>query len=397
MSDPRKNFKDLGEGTLRRIDWQELFPVLFLFRAFREAFGMRLMGLALLGIVLLFALDICYVGIIFGEEATEVLSKITETAEDTYSQRIKISPQTTMSSLTIPWKITTYASQAMWNVIMPTNETLTWEKRSLIAVWFFGVFLTMSILGGAMARIAAVKLARGGNESLLRAFRFVWQHLKSFYGALALIVAGILCCYLPILVNYYLLDVPYLNYLAAGGFFITLLFGLAAALLAIPLITGWNLLLAAVVVDRADMFDAVSRTFSYVYQRIFHYAFYTAAAIGLGALGFIAMQIVVALSLEFTLRYAESELAYYARNGSLFYLLITNGMATTTWSLQTQIVAWWITLFQLLPMAYALSFFWTASVAIYLLLRRGLDGTPLETIVAATSEEEKPFSIIERA
>ena len=50
------------------------------------------------------------------------------------------------------------------------------------------------------------------------------------------------------------------------------------AILAIGIVAGWPLMVAAVGVERGDSFQAISTAFSYLYQRPLHYAFYAVVA-----------------------------------------------------------------------------------------------------------------------
>jgi ABC-type antimicrobial peptide transport system permease subunit len=60
---------------------------------------------------------------------------------------------------------------------------------------------------------------------------------------------------------------------------LVLLGAVVLAILAIGVVAGWPLMVAAVGVERGDSFQAISTSFSYLYQRPLHYAFYSLVAL----------------------------------------------------------------------------------------------------------------------
>ncbi len=68
----------------------------------------------------------------------------------------------------------------------------------------------------------------------------------------------------------------------AGGFVMTIL--LAGVLL------GWPLMWATISVEGTDSFDALNRTYSYVFQRPLRYLFYVIVAAAIGWLGWVVVE-----------------------------------------------------------------------------------------------------------
>src|SRR6185369_4207831 len=71
---------------------------------------------------------------------------------------------------------------------------------------------------------------------------------------------------------------------------VVLLCGLFIAILLVGLLFGWPLMWPTVSTEGTDSFDALSRSYSYTYQRPVHYLFYAAVA---GVLGMLAWIVVV--------------------------------------------------------------------------------------------------------
>src|SRR6185369_4907674 len=71
---------------------------------------------------------------------------------------------------------------------------------------------------------------------------------------------------------------------------VVLLCGLFIAILLVGLLFGWPLMWPTVSAEGTDSFDALSRSYSYTYQRPVHYLFYASVA---GILGMLAWIVVV--------------------------------------------------------------------------------------------------------
>jgi len=126
----------------------------------------------------------------------------------------------------------------------------------------------MSIAGGAICRITALQFARGEKPGLTEALRFSAKKFTSFFSApLApvgiVIFIGVFIFLLGLVGN-----IPRVGGLIMGIFmFMALIAGASIAVVLIGTIAGFNLMFPAVAFDGSDCFDAISRSFSYVYSK----------------------------------------------------------------------------------------------------------------------------------
>ena len=142
-----------------------------------------------------------------------------------------------------------------------------------------------------------------------------------------------------------------------------LLFGLAA---------GWPLLLASVASEAEDLLDALSRSFSYLNQRLGKFALCVVLAWVVGIPALVAIDL---------LAWAVTELAAWgvglsAPASSLAGLVAT---ATGDGSPVQPASVWpffWRGVVALLVRSWIYAYFWTAAAFIYLRLRHDVDGTP---------------------
>ena len=345
--------KDIGEGTIRRIDWTELTPVVLLLRVFNVALGLRILALALIGFWLTlqlgFLLGIPLQGHLVGPNAVHIhperLIGLPSPSDGPY-------PDVATNMPVAVW-------QVFYGVLYPYFQDSIFRlsillERPALLFWLPGFVLIWALCGGMICRIVAVRLTVDESESIGNLLLFFRKRGIGFVSSLIILSLGILCCFLPIKLAYWLAAVPGLKYVVAVLLPIPLLFAFFTVLLTLGLAAGWMLLFAAVSVDGSDGVDAISRMFSYIFQRPLHCLFYWFCSGILGWLGLGLVEIISQLVIH------------------LCYGIISEGIA-----------GYWSLLFSSLPSAYALAWFWTSSVAIYLLLRRSVDATPFNEVYRA--------------
>ena len=335
--------KDIGEGTIRRIDWTELTPVVLLLRVFNLSLGVRVLLLALIGlqltILLNFLADMSFL-------APELAEQIRQGKPQYY--------------LNLP--IDVIYSGAL-------DTTFSVKQNPKLFFWYPGVVLIWVIFGGMICRIVAVRLTIDESESWRNLLLFLRKRGISFISAPVLMLLAILCCFLPVKIAGWLLAIPFLNYVIAVLYPIPFAFACLTIFLTLVLSVGCMLLFAAVSADGSDGFDAISRMFSYVCQRPLHYIVYWFCCAVLGYLGFLLIMFVFihpAIALCWKTVPADFEL----------------------------FIRFWAALFALIPLAYVFAWFWTSSVAIYLLLRRSVDATPFNEVYRVVPPKVRTLPVI---
>jgi hypothetical protein len=333
---------DIGEGTIRRIDWTELTPVVLLLRVFNVALGLRIIFIALIGLQLTVWLNLL-TGISF---LNPELAKLVKQGEPQYY-------------LNVP--VDMLHSGILGSLFSVRENPKFW-------LWLPGIILIWTICGGMICRIVAVRMTIDESESTSNVLLFLRKRGISFISAPILLILGILCCFLPVKIAGWLIAMPFLNYVVAILFPIPFVFAALTIFLTLVSVVGCMLLFASVSTDGSDGFDAISRMFAYVCQRPLHYIFYWLCCIILGWLGFALVQFPT---------YAAMQLCW--------------GTVTTDVKF---LVNFWSGLFLLIPFAYAYAWFWTSSVAIYLLLRRSVDATPFSEVYRVSPPKVRTLPII---
>ncbi len=267
------------------------------------------------------------------------------------------------------------------------GEVLT--DHYLYCIIFFVITLAVvSVAGGAICRIAALQFARGEKPGLTEALRFSAKRFTSFFTAPLAPLAIIIFIGLFIFLLGLMGNIPRVGELIMAIFMLLAL--IAGALIAVVLIgavAGFNLMFPAVAYDDSDCFDAISRSFSYVYAKPWRMGFYTAIAVVHGAICYMFVRFFAFLLLRATYWFLQvgvlgdnSKLTAIWQKpsfGSLRGLLVLPGGAES-------VAAFLVYLCLLavvgLIVSFIISFYFSANTIIYSLMRNRVDNTALEDI-----------------
>lgn len=270
----------------------------------------------------------------------------------------------------------------------------------LLLLWTLAVW---SFFGGAICRISAVQLARNGQVGLRESIRFVIGRYLSLFSSPMLPFLGIALVVFVCALGGLLTWVPVLNIFGGLFWIFALLAGFVIVVALIGLLLGWPLMYAAIGAEATESFDALSRSFSYVLGRPWHYLFYSLVAVVYGAI-LMVFAVTLAHGVVSMSAYATS-FFYFSDTwkdwfAGLYYFTPTlpgwreefGNVAAPTGlhSIAALLVGLWTHIVFLALIGFVYSFFWTEVTAIYLLLRRDVDETDLEEVYVE-EEEEEPF------
>ena len=148
-----------------------------------------------------------------------------------------------------------------------------------------------SVIGGAIARIAAVHVSQDEKISVRQALRFSTNKLMSFFAApvMPLMLIGVIALILAIIG--WMSEIAYLGGLVTivTGvlFFVLIGVGVLVACALVGWVCGFGLMYPTIAVEGSDAFDAVSRSFSYVFARPWKVFVYTVIALVYGAITYL--------------------------------------------------------------------------------------------------------------
>ncbi len=274
----------------------------------------------------------------------------------------------------------------------------------LYCIIFFVITLAViSVAGGAICRIAALQFARGEKPGLTEALRFSAKRFTSFFTAPLAPLAIIIFIGLFIFLLGLMGNIPRVGGLIMGIFMLLAL--IAGALIAVVLIgaiAGFNLIFPAVAYDDSDCFDAISRSFGYVYAKPWRMGFYTAIAVVHGAICYMFVRFFAFLLLWAT--YWFLQVGVLGDNGKLTAIWQKPDFGSLRGLLVlpggTESVAAFLVYLCLLAVvglivAFIINFYFSANTIIYSLMRNRVDNTALEDIYTHFEDVETELTTTE--
>ena len=275
-------------------------------------------------------------------------------------------------------------------------------------VVFTLLFLTIwAIFGGAISRIAAVHVARDEKLSVRAALAFSLGKFLSFVSAPLIPLVIVLIVGLVPLVAGFLASIPYIgpifNIAMTVLFVLILAAGFVMTLVMLGTFGGFNLMYPTIAVEGSDSFDAISRSFSYVYARPWRMVFYTLIAVIYGALCYMFVRTFVWLMLTLTHHFVAAGMFAKAPSTEYLWPVMWRGPSappgrlaydidflTLAWhqDIAAFFLAFWVYLVVAMLGAFAISFYFSANTIIYFLLRNEVDATEMDDVYLEQSEED---------
>jgi len=399
---------------VQSIDWRRAFACLEIARSFRIAIHPAALLLCFLGLAITFGLGVV-LDQVPGIGGTEVHGK--SFFENVYH----IATVTLWGNWAMP-----YVDGKTWDdfflfALAPVTAArdgvmlfFAYLRKGGAATWFAVVYAVLSlavwaVIGGAVARMAAVRIAREESVPLKKAVGFSLRKWPSTVTS-ALIPFGVLVL-LAVLVGLptgLFLMIPYVGEWVVGLFFgLTLLAGLVLALVFVGGTFSLGLQWPTIAAEGSDSFDAISRSVSYISSRPWKYIFYTLFATVYGCLTFVFVKFLTFLTLyitheavgTFTWRTGSQILDKLTRLWDLpahLYAIVPQAgveplpsevSASEAWAAYLFIFWAWVVLG--VAMAFLVSFCLTSQTVIYFLLRKAVDATDIEEVYMDEAEDEE--------
>lgn len=391
--------------------WRERLPWLIIVRAFRPAVSMRMLLLSAAGLVVMIAgWRMCWLmfahstdPLIAGIKKNSAAAEIYETEK---GERQIVWPAW-------PWEKVPYehlgrenegvigrvfpydgriggaVTGRVWRITLPFqfifHGQIGWAGLAfclLCGLWSLAVW---ALFGGAMTRTVAMQLTRQETIPWGQARNFAVRHWLSYFTAPLYPLLGVFLLAIPVAFLGLIARADIGALLAAVLWPLALLAGLLMAMLLLGLFFGWPLMWGTVSVEGNDAFDALSRSYAYVYQRPLNYLFYALVAAVIGVLGYLLVGYFAEGVIHLT-NWAASWGAGNSRTEMLTSMAIESGPGYYA----VLLIALWTALVRLIAAGFAISYLWSAAAAIYLLLRRDVDSAEMDEIQL---EQEEQFGL----
>ncbi len=274
----------------------------------------------------------------------------------------------------------------------------------LIRAHFFYAFLFLvvtvliwSVAGGLICRMVSVQFARDELISIKQAFGFVREKLWGGFFA-APFIPLLMCLVIGLLLTAggLFLRFPVLGNMLGGLlFFLALMGGGIVALILAGAIAGGSLFWPTVATEGSDSFDAISRSFNYVFAQPLRAIWYAAIALVYGSFCWLFVRFMVWLSLAAAHLFVD-----FGSGGKLselwatptfenLYSISVEARSGGRWT-SASLIGLWILPVTGLVWAFLCTFYFAGSTVIYYLLRRDVDEADLGEIYLSDSDTFEP-------
>jgi hypothetical protein len=401
--------------TIRDISWRDIFPWLIVFRTFGLASSLPVLFLATLGAVLMplgwWVSEQCFVPSAAQQADREFVLVLEANRSGPHRPFPPLVPNDGRVPATVREVLSTQpdiVQPVFHRFIAPVaslfDVRLTLAQAGYYAVGTLWMLLVWGFYGGAITRIAVVKLGREEQISLGEALSHVRRKLLSYIFSPLFPLLGVFLIGLPVYLLGLLMRLEVGVLVAGLAWLFVLLGGLAMAILLFGALFGWPLMWGVISSEpHGDAFEAFSRSYSYTFGRPLHYLFYALLATLFGGLSWLLVYHMSELVI-FVCRLPAAWGAGPDRWNEVLRMIDRPSADAAFTGSPLAIGGWLIGSFEsvvrTIATAFGYSFFWCQAAAVYLLLRRDVDQTEFDEVFVEREDrryelpELKPMAAI---
>ena len=261
----------------------------------------------------------------------------------------------------------------------------------LLVVW--------SYFGGVISRIAAVNITKDEGLEFKKALAFTNKKYFSFLSPFIFAILGFLFFFLCNFIGGLFGLIPYVGEIGVALFLpFAILSGFIMAFILIGFIFGSSLFYPTIAVESSDAFDAVSRSFQYIFAEPWHYIWYCFVAKVYGILTTAFVWVFGLLMIHLALFAGAKGMGIkfdeiMSLTGISCCSITPPADASITYKISAFIMMVWLVLVIGLIISYAISYCFSASTIIYLLLRKKVDDIEMTEIYTEESQASDLTSV----
>lgn len=268
------------------------------------------------------------------------------------------------------------------------------------------IFITLAfpvicIAGGTICRSAVLEFARGEKAGMGEAVRFSISKFRSFLSA-PLVPVAVIICFLAVIAGIGSLgNVPWVGGILIGlGLPGALFFGLLTVLMVAGAVGGGGIMFPAIAYEGSTGFDAISRSYMYVFTQPLWMIVYAFIATVYGTLSYLLVRFFTFMLLLVTYIFLDaglfngpeqqSNLSNIWSKPEFINLMGSGETAASGWSESVSgfLVNIWVMIAVGLVVAFVISFYFSVNTIIYSLLRNRVDGTGVDEVYLQLNEIE---------
>lgn len=295
-------------------------------------------------------------------------------------------------------------------VIFQANQS--WSALAFAWTQLLWALIVWSLVGGALCRMNALQFALRKRIGLGVALKFSRRQLMSYLSAPILPLSAVLILHgFNWLLGCVAALAPSIGGIMLGiAWGVVLFTGFLMAMLTLGLAIGWPLMIAAVSTEDSDGFDGLSRAFGYLFDRPWHAGLFVMSSLPIFTASRFLIAILIGLAISLGAEAVErgSAPAISSHRWSLSLNFDRSNLGSPAGIVADRLDAtltrgndfgWpgdfgdkallaWTLIPALFYVGFGPSFFWSATMVSYFLLRQSDDGTPLDSVVAWSENQQ---------
>ena len=369
--------------VVKGIDWRQVFPASVLTRCFRVAISVSVLLLATLGVCLTQAGWQLSQSVFAPAESVPAevpqvdLTKSGNVGDETqgFWDAIKIGNG--------PVWVGTQVCDYVRKEHLANDSIQGKDAWAICIVDAFWLLLVWSFVGGAITRIAVVHIGREERIGLKEAFCFVRGKYVSYLMSPLFVMLACAFLSLPILGISALLNFDIGVVFSGVLWVLVVIVGIAIAVLLTGLFFGWPLMWPTISAEEAgDVYEATSRSFAYTFQAPLQYFGFALIICAIWVPGVVIVQSFAVLveQVVFTVGGISggstmADVQDFIKTGAM-----DGNSPAGTYTLGVNMIGGIHWIGHVVADAFCISFFFSSSAGIYLLLRRFVDQTEIDEI-----------------
>ena len=398
----RKCNMDVNSTRIESIDWRSVWPWLNIFRVGGIAAGPRKVLVAMLGLLTFGAGELLIgqalpfadqqnssvIWVCLGDENQHFDAYGSTAALDLVGRFYREPLQSIDAARN--WKLVVSPLESVLGPLMELFQAdKSWSSTADAWTRLLWAVVVWSIFGGAITRMAATEFAANQKASAREALKFSTSKLLRFLTAPALPIAGIGCIWFACMIVGWIGAIPSVGENALGiGYGLTLLLGVAMSVMLIGVAAGWPLMVATIGVEASDGFDGLSRSYSYVINRPWYFAWSVFVSLVYGSIVIFVIWVVANLAVHLSNAAITTSLGSEAADTLLVQhkgiMKVASrpqeiGVTQEPVSVGT-IVGFWLSIWTLGVLGFVNSYFWSATTAVYFTMRQKVDGISMKEV-----------------
>lgn len=280
----------------------------------------------------------------------------------------------------VHWLIT---QQPLYSIIFGTL---------VLAIW--------ALFGGAICRVSAMQFGTDQQITAGDALGFARDKFGALFAApLAPILIVLFIGFCMLVGGWGMRYIPWVGPIVGSVFFgVAMLGGAVIAILVILGVGGFSLMWPAAAVEGLDFLDAISRSMGYVYEKMERTALYALLALFYGALAWLVVRLFALILVSSThwfvsAAYPPLEQMWAQPSYDQLFAEPANASEISDWGARNvalPLIKTWAAIGGFFLYGYLISFYFTGSTIIYLLLRLRVDDTEWDDIYSDSPPEPLP-------